>query len=124
MDSFYIKLVGVSKALGPRRCGDFRWSSARQAHIYQGEDFPLEQFNEIVPAVMERYKSYMPRLPQPVLVLDEPAPAPAAEPEAAPVTPQIERPEGAPPLEPDAPEKKPARKRAAKPADDTAPSGG
>jgi len=61
---FIIKLVGISIASGIRKAGkDFVFSSHHQALIYQGKEHPIEQFNAIVPDVMEKYKTYTARLP-------------------------------------------------------------
>lgn len=84
---FLIKLVGISKVT-TKKAAEFLFSQEHDCLIYRGEPLPIEQHNEIVPAVMERYKDYLPRLPQVVLLTLAPAskkPAPAPAPEPAPV---------------------------------------
>jgi hypothetical protein len=67
--TFFIQLVGISIASGIRKAGkDFIYSSRHNALLYQGKEHPIEQYNQIVPEVLERYKTYTHRLPVAVIV--------------------------------------------------------
>lgn len=80
LPTFVIQLVGVSKCAGPRRCGDFVAVAALGGHVYKGRDYPLSEFNDLVPKVMEQYKTYMPMLPKAVIIFPkEEKPAPQEE---------------------------------------------
>jgi len=86
MTHFIIKLVGMSLSSGIRKAGDFLFSEKHKALIYQGREIPLSEHNALVPAVMEKYNGYRPRLPQVVLLdlSNEPAPVPKVRPAAIP----------------------------------------
>jgi hypothetical protein len=98
MTHFIIKLVGASITLAKRR-GDFTFLAEHNALVYQGREIPIAEHNELVPKVMERYKDYMPRLPQVILLA-----APLVKPKAPKVEPVAEEPPTEPtaPLEPEA----------------------
>lgn len=102
-DRFIIRLVGVSVIAGPRKCGDFSFVKALGGHVYKGKAFPISEFNTIVPPVMERYKGYMPRLPEAVLLAPAPDPATVeakpAKPAAVPSPPAPEPETGSPDAE-------------------------
>jgi len=87
---FIIHLVGVSKALGVRRSGDFRLMEEHGQLCYQGQEFPIAQHNDLAPKVLEKYKDHMPRLPQVVLLDRSDRPDPAPKPVQAKPLPTVE----------------------------------
>jgi hypothetical protein len=91
MTHFLIKLVGIS-SYQSRKAGDFLYLEAHDALCYEGREIPIAEHNDLVPKVMERYRDYLPRLPQVVLLARE-----TTAPEKAPAPPSSEP---APPAEP------------------------
>jgi len=85
MTHFILRLVGIS-SVQVRKAGDFTYLEAHDCLCYQGREIPVAEFNDLVPKVMERYKDYLPRLPQ-VVLLDR---APVATPRKAPTPPPPE----------------------------------
>lgn len=72
---FIIKLVGVN--VGQiRKAADFKFIERFKGLVFEGRAIPLDEFNTLVPKVLERYKDYMPRLPQVVLLTAEEAAEP------------------------------------------------
>lgn len=62
-DSFVIVLKGVGRS-APVKAGDFKFSRDFDAHIYKGQIQPIEVFNDVVPEIQERYKTYTHYVPQ------------------------------------------------------------
>lgn len=56
-DTFVIKLQGAKKTQ-PRKQGDFIRSEIHDAHIYKGQEFPLEELNTLYPKVLDLYQQY------------------------------------------------------------------
>lgn len=62
-DSFVIVLKGVGRS-APVKAGDFKFSRDFDAHIYKGQIQPIDVFNDVVPEIQERYKTYTHYVPQ------------------------------------------------------------
>jgi hypothetical protein len=114
MTHFIIRLVGISVAQ-VRKAGDFHYVEAHDCLCYEGREIPLAEFNELVPRVLERYRDYLPRLPQ-IVLLDRPA-------ESAPVPAEISAPDAAPAVSGDVSGEPPVEPAAEAPAPDPSAAG-
>lgn len=67
IEGFIVRLAKERRHGGVTR-GQFVFSEEHGCHIYQGRVFPIEEFESVVPAVLDKYKDYEARAPYPVLI--------------------------------------------------------
>lgn len=67
IEGFIIRLAKTRRHGGMVR-SEFTYSEEHDCHIYQGRVIPIEEFNSLVPGVIDKYKAYESKAPYPVLI--------------------------------------------------------
>lgn len=117
---FIVRLTNIAR-VAPGRVGDFIRSPQFEGdHIFKGEPIPIEQFNDVVPALLEKHKRSWVKLPIVELIsLSEKKKGLSASPASSKEEkPQPEKPAPVKDQAPDPAEKKAAPQKAAPTIDD------